>query len=320
MRQLMISLDKKILDKDSAAARRMVEYGKTDELFILIPAGEKKAIQLSGTVHVFSTGGNKLQQLWRLKEMGLELAKKNEIKFITTQDPFFLGKVGCWLKKKTGAKLEVQVHGDFFGDHYKKQWLKLHMAKFVLKRADSVRTVGERVKQSLLKVGVEEKKIVVRPVILNTKPAVEPTVVQGQKSFVWVGRMEPEKNLFFLVDVFFEVVRHKPDAQLILVGEGSQEKSLRQKVQKLKLEKNITFVSWLPSPIGYIKNVRALLLPSLTESYGAVAMEAQAVGTPVIMSDVGVANYELKPSDKVKILPINDRDKWIETILEVASR
>jgi len=317
----MISLDKKIPDPASAVAKRMIEYGKENELFILIPASEKKEINLSDTVHIFSTGGNRIQQYFRLKKMGLELIRKYDIKSITTQDPFFLGKIGWWLKKKTGSTLEVQVHGDFFGSDYYQAtifWkIKIFLAKFVLRRADSVRTVGERVKQSLLKIGLEARKILVKPIMLNAESTSAPVFTQERSNFVWAGRMEPEKNLLFLIDVFSQVVRHKPDVQLVLVGEGSEKASLQKKVKQLKLENNIKFVSWLPNPIGYIKNAQALLLPSLTESYGAVAMEANASGTSIIMNDVGVANYELKPSGMVTILPINDREAWINAILDI---
>ena len=73
----MISLDKKILEKDSRVAKRMIEYGKEDELFIVIPSKERKKFDLSDTVHVFSTGGNKIQQYFRLKKLGRKIIQKN---------------------------------------------------------------------------------------------------------------------------------------------------------------------------------------------------------------------------------------------------
>ena len=317
----MISLDKKIPDPASAVARRMIEYGKENELFILIPSSDKKEIKLNDTVNVFSTGGNRIQQYFRLKKMGIELIRKYDIKSITTQDPFFLGQVGYWLKKKARVSLEVQVHGDFFGSGYYQAtifWkIKIFFAKFVLHRADSVRTVGERVKQSLLKIGLEARKILVKPIMLNAESTSAPVFTQERRNFVWAGRMEPEKNLSFLVDVFSVVAQRKPESKLVLIGEGSEKESLQQKVKKLNLENSVTFVPWLSNPIGYIKNAQALLLPSLTESYGAVAMEANASGTSIIMNDVGVANYELKPSGMVTILPINDREAWINAILDI---
>lgn len=322
MRQLMISLDKKILDITSAAAQRMVEYGKNNELYIVIPHAQKLEQNLSSSVRVYGSGGSsKVCQFFKTCKTARGLVPKFKIDSVTTQDPFFTGLLGLRVSHKFKISLEVQVHGDFFeGDFYRANIfgkIKIFIAKFVLRYADSIRTVGERVKQSLLKIGIEEEKIRIKPITLNVDSTMTTGIVQGKKGFVWAGRMEPEKNLIFLVDIFSKVVQRKPSSQLILIGEGSEKELLQQKVKKLNIENNIMFVPWLPSPIDYIKNAQALLLPSLTESYGAVAMEANRVGTPIIMNDVGVANYELKPSDKVRILPVNNRDKWIEAILSI---
>src|SRR3989338_9807896 len=121
MRTLMISLDKQILDPQSRVAGRMKEYGMQDELYILIPHHERKEVELSSTVHVVATGGNKIVQLARLAKMGKAVMREKNIEAITTQDPFFTGWIGLWLKKQRGIPLEVQLHGDFYStDYYRK--------------------------------------------------------------------------------------------------------------------------------------------------------------------------------------------------------
>lgn len=324
MRQLMISLDKKILDSASAVAKRMIEYGKENELYILIPAAQKNSLDIGSRVHVTTAGGaNKIAQLINLYKEAKKICGQNVVDSITTQDPFFTGLVGVCLKKKFKLPLEVQVHGDFFSGYYKRNpgfLFKLFLAVHILKKADTVRAVSERVKQSLIDGAlVFEDKIVVRPITLNklTEEPQEKNSAEDSDYFVWAGRMEAVKNITFLIDVFAEVVKSKPKTNLLLIGEGSEESFLKEKVSKLNLQTNIKFVSWVSSPYAYLKSAQALLFPSLSESYGAVAMEAYAAGTPVIMSDVGVANYELKPGPKVTILPSNDKNAWIEAILKI---
>ena len=73
MKILMVSLDKKILDKESIVAKRMIEYGKKDELFIIIPSKEKKSLDLSQTAHAQSTGGLKPIQFCRLLHLGKKI-------------------------------------------------------------------------------------------------------------------------------------------------------------------------------------------------------------------------------------------------------
>lgn len=328
----MISLDKKILDKDSRVAQRMVEYGKADELFIIIPSNIKRNLDLSPTVHVESTGGGKVAQYFRLKNLAKEIVEKNDIKFITVQDPSFTGNVGRWLKKKTGATLEIQLHGDFYSSDFYKKKLKDRVGYFFfgkknLNNADKIRVVSDRVKQSVLKLGVKQNKVYVKPVpdfengrlisreVINIKASFP----GYDKYFLFVGRLEEVKNLSWLIDIFEEIVitKYGRDFFLLVLGEGSEKSKLIDLVKEKKLDKNIKFKGWTPNPKDFYPSVDCILFPSLSEGYGLVPMEAVSAGTKVIMSDVGVANYELKPSERVKILPINDKEAWVQAILNV---
>lgn len=327
MKMLMISLDKKILDKDSRVAERMIGYGKKDELFIIIPHTEKKTTKLSETVHVQTTGGNKIQQYFRLKKLGKQIIEKEKIELITTQDPFFTGLVGVWLKKKAGVKLEVQLHGDFFGsDYYKKQnRLRYFLGKSIIKKADKLRVVGERAKKGLLDFSIPEEKIEVRPVKINTefiknyetRLNLKKGYSDYSKIFLVLGRLESVKNISWIIDLFAEIIKDRPSYLLLIVGEGSELENLKSKVKNLKLEGNIKFESWTNEPIAYLKGVDCLLFPSLSEGYGMVVIEAYVAGCPVIMNDVGVADYEIEPCEMVKVISTKERNKWIQSIKEV---
>lgn len=316
----MISLDKNILNKDSIVARRMIEYGKENELFIIIPSKEKEIFDLSKTVHVQSTGGSKLWQFFRLLKIGKKLIKNNDIREITVQDPFFIGLVGWLLQKKSKIDCEVQLHGDFLNGYYNKQGL----AKFVLKRASKIRVVGERIRQSVLKFGVVENKIVVKPVQNNPeliKNWISEVNLQDKypgydKIFLILGRLEPVKNIPWLINVFGEVVKQK-NYLLLIVGRGTEEEIIKKQISTQGLENNIKLENWTEDPYGYLKSADCVLFPSLSEGYGLVPIEANILGTKVVMNDVGVANCELKPSENVIILPVNDKEKWKEAILSI---
>lgn len=316
----MISLDKNILQKDSIVARRMIDHGKENELFIIIPHTEKESFDLSDKVHVQSTGGNKLQQFFRVKKIGKKLIRQNKIEEITTQDPFFTGLLGWLLQKKSNISLEVQLHGDFLNGYYDKQWL----AKFVLKHASKIRVVGERIRHSVLKLGVAENKIVVKPVQNNpeliknwiSEVNLKDKYPGYDKIFLILGRLEPVKNISWLINIFKEVVKQK-NYLLLIVGRGSEEEKIKKQIIDAGLVHNVKLQNWTEEPYGYLKTTDCVLFPSLSEGYGLVAMEAHLVGTPIIMNDVGVANYELKPSEKVIILPTNDREAWIKAILSI---
>lgn len=331
MPKLMISLDNKIFDKESYAAKRMISYGLADKLYIIVPYSVDKFFELSPEVKVWGIGGNKIQQFKKLREKGLKIINKHIIDLITTQDPFFTGLIGVYLKKKTKIKLEVQLHGDFFSsNYYKKSGVKnflqhLIAKNIVIPKADKLRVVGERVKVSLLKMGVKAEKIDLRSVkideeyIRNFEPKtnLKNKYQHYKKIFLCIGRLEPVKNIVFLIDVFAEVIKKNKKYLLLIVGSGSKEIVLKEKVKGMGLESNIKFEDWTDDHISYLKTCDCVLFPSLSEGYGLVPTEAFECGTKVIMSDVGVANFELKSSENVVILPINNKEKFVEEINKV---
>lgn len=331
MRQLMISLDKKILDFNSAAAKRMIDYGEKMELFIIIPHVLPQNIQLSPRVNVYSVSGSKIQQFFKLINLGKKLIVKKTITQVTTQDPFFTGLIGFWLKRLTRVKLQVQLHGDFFDSPYYRQGspgnrLKYYLARFIVKRADSLRAAGNRIKDSLLALGIKQNKIEVRPVAVNIQEIanyipkfnLHQKFPEAKKIFLVLGRLDKVKNLAWLINLFAEVVKQAPNNFLLIVGSGKLRSELQNKINRLNLRiKNIRLESETNDPYSYIKTADCLLFPSLSEGYGLVAIEAAAAGTPIIMNDVGVANYELFSNERVKILQIDNKKEWLDAILNI---
>ena len=328
MPQLMISLDKKILDPQSAVARRMIQYGEKDSLHIIIPCSEKKEVQLSPQVRAVGSGAaSKWRQWGRLYAMGEEYLKKNKVDIISAQDPFFIGLTAVWLGRQFHCPTEIQVHGDFYSSEYYRRsgglnWMRFQIGKYVLRRANRVRVVGQRVKRSLIeKLGIAESKIILRPVS-GRPPAdaqfdLHQRYFQFNKIFVVIGRLDPVKNIPWLLGVFKLVTNQMPGCGLIIVGNGPQKLLLQKLAQNLRLDQQTIFTGWTDEVWSYMKTADAVLFPSLSEGYGLVPMEAVQAGAKVIMTDVGVANYELKPSDQVRIVPVGDKDAFIKEMFAV---
>lgn len=325
---MMLSLDKKILDQSSAVARRMVEYGKTEDIYIVIPDRERKTVVLSGRAQVEATGGrNKAVQLWNLYALVKKYLSENSSRMITAQDPFFLGLAALRLRSRFNILVEVQVHGDFFSsDYYRKgsivQRARYYLGRYVVRHSDKVRVVGERVRQSVVAFGVAPEKVTVRPVPVNAsairayapKFDLHARYPQFKKIFLALGRPDPVKNIAWLIDIFAVVVKAHPDWGLVVVGDGPEQKRLEALVKNKNLGYNIIIESWTNDPWSYLKTADCLLFPSLSEGHGLVVMEAIAAGTPVIMTDVGVANFEVKAGPQVVIMPVNDGEAFLQAI------
>ena len=99
-----------------------------------------------------------------------------------------------------------------------------------------------------------------------------------------VGRFCYAKNHEFLLDVMAEVCKQRPDAVLLLIGEGESEAAARRKAEALGLQENVRFLGRQSDPAKFYQAMDAFVLPSRYEGLGIVLIEAQAAALPVICS------------------------------------
>lgn len=199
---------------------------------------------------------------------------------ITAQDPFWRGLVGWLISRRLGAKFNVQVHADLASVTAVKHIL----SQIVLRHADSVRVVSEKIKQQVVAAGTQTP-IRVLPVFVEADKF---RGVQRRehvaKNILWIGRFEEEKDPLLAVEVLQEIRTADVDVCLIMLGKGSLEATLRHAAEGLPIE----FPGW-QDPIAYLARADVVVNTSPYESYGASIVEALAAGVPVVAPDVGIA-------------------------------
>ncbi len=112
---------------------------------------------------------------------------------------------------------------------------------------------------------------------------------QGTGFFLYAGMLIYLKGIHHLIRAFQAVHKKHTGARLVIAGKGEEEKKLKQLVESLGMNEEVFFVGHLDQHMlsAYIKNATALVLPSLTEGLGRVAIEAHLLERPVIASRVG---------------------------------
>jgi glycosyltransferase involved in cell wall biosynthesis len=108
----------------------------------------------------------------------------------------------------------------------------------------------------------------------------ERQIVVGQ-----VGRLVDQKNYFFSLDVISELLRSNVDVHFLVVGSGSNEAKIRERLRCLGLTECVTLAGDQHDVTPFYGTMDCMILPSLHEGLGIVALEAQAVGVPVIASE-----------------------------------
>ncbi len=278
MKLLVISNDKKILDPQSAVAKRQIEYAKQYEEVHILLRGRKKELHLGSNVWVYS-------RLWRYN-LARFLIEKRKITHITCQDPFENGLVGVMLKRRTNTHLELQVHTDIGSSYFQnenfKNKIRTYLAKYTFSYADHVRVVSARIKEYVKKY-IDESKIEVRPIFVDVEKIKNTPKTETNEKIVLLSvcRLEKEKRVDWIIDAMREI----KNAELRIVGDGSQRKYLEKLAEGLP----ITFYGWQHDTAQFYKNADIFVNTSMYEGYGMTLVEAHAAGLKIISTDVGIA-------------------------------
>ena len=129
-----------------------------------------------------------------------------------------------------------------------------------------------------------------------------------------VGRYCKIKNQMFLLDVFAEVKKIKPESILLLVGKGPDEQMIRNKISKLGLENSVMMLIDRSDVDRLYQAFDVFVLPSLFEGVPVVGIEAQANGLPCSVSDR--ISDELLITNNIQSMPIKSPAiEWANMIL-----
>lgn len=114
-----------------------------------------------------------------------------------------------------------------------------------------------------------------------------PPAAREKATIVAVGRLSPEKGFDCLVDAMVRVRAAVPDASLHLAGDGPARASLQERVRGRGLGDAVVFHGFLLEPRTLVSRAAVFALPSREEGLPLSLLEAMALGTAIVASDVG---------------------------------
>ncbi len=99
---------------------------------------------------------------------------------------------------------------------------------------------------------------------------------------IFVGRLTYPKNPQRLMHLCRRLADKKPDVKVAIVGSGELEGETKALRDQLGLQENVFFLGFQPNPMKMIHDSRAMILTSRWEGTPMCALEAMALGTPVV--------------------------------------
>ncbi len=132
----------------------------------------------------------------------------------------------------------------------------------------------------------------------------------GKLNILFVGRLEKRKGVSYLLEAYSQIKADFPDSRLLIAGPGTV---LREKLEKVINKRGIEDVVFLGKvPFEelprYYKTADVFCAPAIgQESFGIILLEAMAVGTPIVASDIpGYASVLTHGREGLLVPPKND--------------
>jgi len=122
----------------------------------------------------------------------------------------------------------------------------------------------------------------------------------NQPYFLALGTLKPNKNYPFLINAFSTYLKNHSSTHLLVIAgkKGWLFNDIFRSVQEEKMESNVIFTDYISETEKWalLANALSLVIPSTYEGFGIPAIESQAVGTPVIASNIPAISEILQQS------------------------
>lgn len=221
------------------------------------------------------------------------------------------GLLGVFLKKIKGKPLVVTLHGSdvtVLGSNAATRPL----VGFVLRNADRVVAVSRFLRKEALKLGAAEEKT---RVIYAGVNAGERKQGPAGKRVVFIGGLVKQKGVDVLLHAFKKVAAEHGDAELLVVGDGGERRSLERLGRKLGVRAR--FLGAVKDVAGVLAGSAVLVLPSREEGFGLVILEAMRSGVAVVATRVGGIPEIVRDGENGLLVEKEDPEALAEAIVKV---
>ncbi|MGZ5286110.1 MAG: glycosyltransferase family 4 protein [Flavisolibacter sp.] len=214
-------------------------------------------------------------------------------------------------------------------DAYKKShevYMRHYMPKY-LKKAKTIATVSQFSKEDIIKnyktdpsrinVVYSAPKNIFHPVTFADQEATREKYTEGKAYFIYVGAIQPRKNLVNLLKAFSVFKkRQRSNMKLVLAGRLAwKHDAFVQSLKTYKYREDVVMTGYIPEDklVNLIGSAYALVYPSLFEGFGVPVLEAMRCEVPALTSSA--SSMQEVGEDAALYFDSNDHDDIAEKLM-----
>ena len=143
-----------------------------------------------------------------------------------------------------------------------------------------------------------------------------------QDYFLQVSRLTEQKQPEHLVDIYYKLKQQGIKEKLYFIGNGEKVELIKQKIKEYKLENDVILLGQIENPYPFFKNAKLFVHTGKYEGLPTVLLESLAFGTPVVAYDCPTGPKDIlgKNSEYGELIPLNDKDTFVEKVYELMNK
>jgi len=183
-------------------------------------------------------------------------------------------------------------------------------------RASRFAVISESTRDDLIRRGVDPSRIEVHhPGIRQPEQAPLPLAARGRR-IAYVGRLEPYKNVDVLLRALAALLPRFPDAELAVVGQGSDRERLERLAHELGVAPRVRFTGFVDDATRdrLLASSRVCACASAKEGWGLTVIESSALGTPNVATDAPGLRDSVRDGETGFLAPLGDAQAFAARI------
>ena len=265
------------------------------------------------------------------------LLKEYHLDIVHIHSPFTIGEAGIKYAKKNNIPVIGTMHSQFKQDFrraVRNETLAQTLTKTIIRTFNKCDECWA-VNSGVARIFHEEYGYKKMPKVANNATEMKPVDdynkaselinkkyhLTNEKVFIFVGRINALKNVFFIVDALKIVHDKRPDInfKMLFVGTGQDEEDLKKYIKKKKLDKNIIMCGKVNDRdllASFYARSDLFLFPSLYDSSSIVQIEAASQKLPVLFIE-GAATAATVTHNVNGFIAANDVNKYANMIIKI---
>ena len=268
----------------------------------------KRAIENKNIISIFKEGIKSVKILYLKRSRNIKAIRNTYSDYIITTRTFHSRLVGYYAYNNI---IKIATEHNFHNND----------KKYITKVIDSIKdfdyfvVVSDNLRK-FYENKIGKTKCIYIPNVIDNLPDKRSKLTN--KNIITIGRLSPEKGQKDLIDVFKIVNKELPKTKLFIVGDGPLKQELENYTKELKLTDKIIFTGFLGNKEKekYILDSSIFILPSYTESFGLVLIEAMSYGLPCIAFDSSDGAREILKDDVGILVKDRNKEKMAKEIIK----